>query len=737
MKKVVLTFALAISTMMVANAQAPKGFNYQGVARNASGTPVANTPIKLRLTVHDGTSTGTTMYQEYHDITTNTFGLYNVVVGKGNVLFGTFDILHWANDLATAPADAMYLQVEVDLTNTGSSYVSLGSSQLMSVPYAMFAANGPVGPAGPAGPTGPTGPTGPVGPAGPVGPMGPGSVTSITAGSGLLGGTITTSGTISMPSLGTAGTYGSSTDIPVITTDAQGRVTGVVTAPVAGDNWGLQAVITDPTLAGNGTPSSPLQIGPMGATSGQVLQYTGTTWAPASVSGTGTVTSINTSAPLTGGPITTSGTIGMATSGVAAGPYGSTSQIPNITVDVYGRVTAASNAYLTMSGDVTGPNNATVVAGIQGRSVAATAPTTGQTLVWSGAQWVPGASFASTGTTNYIPKFTSATSVANSNMYQDPTTKQIGVGTTAPTASLDVETKDDMTGNFVNNQTTVPSQSVLQALYSGGDASTGSTAIYGESIPDITVAQGTGVIGNGGTLGVFGVGQSIDPTATLQAIGVEGQTYSDNDYAAAVAGFADAFIGGPNHNYGVFATTDGSGAIEDYAGKFVGDVDVTGLLSKGGGSFKIDHPLDPANKFLYHSFVESPDMMNIYNGNATTDASGIATITLPSYFQALNKDFRYQLTVIGTFAQAIVSKEIASNQFEIKTSLPNVKVSWQVTGVRHDAFANAHRIVPEVDKKGNQIGKYIHPVELGKSKNDMMSVMKHNQQVQKKTAKNK
>jgi hypothetical protein len=92
-------------------------------------------------------------------------------------------------------------------------------------------------------------------------------------------------------------------------------------------------------------------------------------------------------------------------------------------------------------------------------------------------------------------------------------------------------------------------------------------------------------------------------------------------------------------------------------------------------------------------------------------------VDLPSYFGAENKDFKYQLTVIGQFAQAIIGKEISSNQFEIMTDKPNVKVSWQVTGVRQDAYANAHRIVPEVQKESKNIGRYLHPVELGKSKN--------------------
>jgi len=144
-----------------------------------------------------------------------------------------------------------------------------------------------------------------------------------------------------------------------------------------------------------------------------------------------------------------------------------------------------------------------------------------------------------------------------------------------------------------------------------------------------------------------------------------------------------------------------------------GKVDVIGTLSKGGGSFKIDHPLDPANKYLYHSFVESPDMKNIYDGTITTDGAGLATVTLPDWFEALNRDFRYQLTVIGQFAQAIVASEISGNQFSIRTDKPSVKVSWQVTGVRQDAFANANRIPVEVEKAPADRGRYLYPEVIG------------------------
>ena len=131
-------------------------------------------------------------------------------------------------------------------------------------------------------------------------------------------------------------------------------------------------------------------------------------------------------------------------------------------------------------------------------------------------------------------------------------------------------------------------------------------------------------------------------------------------------------------------------------------------ISKSAGSFKIDHPQDPYNKYLYHSFVESPDMMNVYNGNITTNQEGKAIVQLPDYFEALNKDYRYQLTVMGTFAQAIVAEEINNNSFAIMTDKPNIKVSWQVTGIRDDAYARENRIPVEVDKKEHEKGRLIY-----------------------------
>jgi len=129
-----------------------------------------------------------------------------------------------------------------------------------------------------------------------------------------------------------------------------------------------------------------------------------------------------------------------------------------------------------------------------------------------------------------------------------------------------------------------------------------------------------------------------------------------------------------------------------------GNARVGGTLFKGGGSFQIDHPVDPANKYLHHSFVESPDMMNIYNGIAALEANGEAVVELPDWFEALNRDFRYQLTCIGGFAPVYIAQKVANNRFKIAGGPPGLEVSWQVTGIRQDAWANARRIPVEEDK---------------------------------------
>jgi hypothetical protein len=220
-----------------------------------------------------------------------------------------------------------------------------------------------------------------------------------------------------------------------------------------------------------------------------------------------------------------------------------------------------------------------------------------------------------------------------------------------------------------------------------------------------------------------GTGYALTAVSNL-GTGIQGGGKIGGDFygSSAVGGYGlrgKAIVGvygesSASGGFGVWASSGGiAGNTALWANGysfFSGNVDVYGTLSKLGGTFKIDHPQDPANKFLYHSFVESPDMMNVYNGNITTDADGIAIVQLPGYFEAENIDYKYQLTIVGKqFAQAMVYDEIKSNKFTIKTDKPNIKVSWQVTGVRNDVYAQKNRVVPEVEKKGVDRGKYITP----------------------------
>ncbi len=193
--------------------------------------------------------------------------------------------------------------------------------------------------------------------------------------------------------------------------------------------------------------------------------------------------------------------------------------------------------------------------------------------------------------------------------------------------------------------------------------------------------------------------------------GIWGISASGDGVYGSASGSSYAGVFGDNvYGYGVYADGDMRCNYDLYVD---GDANITGYTWKGGGGFKIDHPLDPESKYLYHSFVESPDMMNVYNGNVMLDANGEATVELPDYFEAVNRDFRYQLTCIGGFAPIYVAEEISTNVFKIAGGNPGMKVSWQVTGIRKDAFAEADPIQAEVEKSDTERGKYLHPEAYG------------------------
>lgn len=152
-------------------------------------------------------------------------------------------------------------------------------------------------------------------------------------------------------------------------------------------------------------------------------------------------------------------------------------------------------------------------------------------------------------------------------------------------------------------------------------------------------------------------------------------------------------------------TSPGGSTIINSNANINGNTTASGSLTIGGNlnvngtkNFRIDHPDDPENKYLVHAAVESDQVLNQYSGNAITNENNTAIIILPDYVQKVNKNFRYQLTVIGDFAHAIVSKEVNNNQFEIKTDKPNIKVSWLIIGERNDKYMQEHPFEPVIFK---------------------------------------
>ncbi len=215
-------------------------------------------------------------------------------------------------------------------------------------------------------------------------------------------------------------------------------------------------------------------------------------------------------------------------------------------------------------------------------------------------------------------------------------------------------------------------------------------AIYGQY--EQATDFGIGGKFKGGYMGVWGVADGSG--GTLEHVGVLARATGSSGY-----------------NYGILAYASYGIA---YAGYFAGNVEVEGTLTADTKNFKIDHPLDPANKYLLHSSVESDEMANIYSGNVTLDAGGEARVELPDWFEALNGDFRYQLTAIGAPGPNLyVAEEISGNRFVLAGGEPGMKVSWQVTGIRHDPYSLEHRMTAVQDKPPQEVGKYRHPELYG------------------------
>jgi hypothetical protein len=234
-----------------------------------------------------------------------------------------------------------------------------------------------------------------------------------------------------------------------------------------------------------------------------------------------------------------------------------------------------------------------------------------------------------------------------------------------------------------------------------GTANAVTGTVYGVVGQNASVNGGAGVLGSSPFIGVR--------ADTPGKYGVYSESWGNTGYGVYAMAYGE-------NSVGVYGSTSGDGFAARFDGpvSITGHLHVTGQISKGSGSFKIDHPLDPENKYLSHAFVESPDMMNVYNGNATLDENGEAWVDLPDWFEAINRDFRYQLTPIGAPAPGLhIAEEVAENRFKIAGGPAGGKVSWMLTGIRHDPYAEMNRIPVEEDKPELERGSYLHPEAFG------------------------
>jgi hypothetical protein len=213
-------------------------------------------------------------------------------------------------------------------------------------------------------------------------------------------------------------------------------------------------------------------------------------------------------------------------------------------------------------------------------------------------------------------------------------------------------------------------------------------------------------------------------TDPVGGIGVLGQVGVSGGIGTGVRG---ENINASNAGNGVVGTTNGAGAgifgtetsanAASLAGRFDGNVQINGALTVTGTKtgFLIDDPSAPARRTLGHTPVESDSLTVTYSGNVRTNGRGRATVRLPAYAALIGEDWRYGLTPIGRFGQAIVAREVRRGAFVIRTEHPRTKVSWTVTGTRRDPYALNHPFVPSRPKRGADRGRYIHPAAYDKA----------------------
>ena len=732
MQKLILTISLLLTASII-YAQTPQAIKYQAVARGESGDVIADADVSFRFSIVEGSPNGPSIYLETHSVTSNEFGLVNLNVGRGNAVTGSFSDVEWETG-------SYFLKVELD-PDGGSSYNEMGTSELLTVPYAFHAGSADDVDDDDADPTNEL-------------------ITRLELiGAGL---EIEEGGQVQTVNLSS------------LINDADADPSNELISEFEFRNDSI--IITEAGV------ERAVEID--GFFSGEYEDLTGKPVFQDSINqyGFSGVYDSLSNLPNFQDSINTYG---------FDGDYNSLINQPDIvdSINTYGVITSTSfsndSLFITESGTTFDVDLSSLQGAPQDLELI------DDTLTITDHQ-----SATPIDLTPYRSKWNEN---ASGDLFSH---KNIGLGVETPQFKLhflDTLSSSQPVGAFFKtyiDDPPVPSRASTLEIESEGTTdnthvglrtrslginSSGinqairSDAFNGERNVGLHLRSGVNnTIGlnsrvNYGTYTEvansssqnFGSFNTITNATGAENVGVWGSAVQSGSAPSAsgliVSGYFQSGWDNSSPNYAVWAIASGGSSSENIgvlsqtdtsatatgvnlAGKFIGDVEltygnlnindgdvtidgdlnVTGNISKGSGTFRIDHPLDPTNKELVHSFVESPDMMNVYNGNIETDGDGYATVELPEYFEEVNKDFRYQLTVVGTFAQAIIKEKVRNNKFVIQTNEPNVEVSWQVTGIRNDPYARKNRIQPVKEKDRDMRGKYIHPsvYSINKQKNE-------------------
>jgi len=827
-------------------AQAPQGIKYQAVARDNSGSLYVNRQIAVRFTVVDSVAAGETLYVERQVLNTNDYGLFTASLGQGVVQQGVFATINWG-------INSKYLKVEFDPSG-GTNYFDMGTTQLLSVPYALYSEkSGTAGNSTDSQTLSISGNTLSITNGNSVTIPG-GSGSSYTAGAAidLTGNVITNTApdqTVAIIGTGqtvVSGTYPTFTvNSPAQNLSLNGNVLSIsngnsVTLPTTGGgsySAGTGINITGTTIS-NTAPDQTVTLTGAGITTiggtypnfmitssevPQVLSLSGTTLNLSNGGGSVVlpigadndptnelqILSLNGNTlalsngnsvilPSGGLPDADSDSTNELNTGVSLN--GTTLSVTDAggskTVDLSSLGNDAdsspTNEIQNLSSSVVGANVTVNISGGTGTSFSvndADSDTaneiqalslSGNTLSLSNGGGSVNLPAGSGGTLDQAYDFGGAgagrTITADAGAVEITTSSSNAAAFKVTHSNTGVAVQA-LSTNAANSFSTIQAETnsstgtvaaVIGSTTGGAYAIAGQvqssatafSAVYGSNL---RVSGGVGVEGTGFNgvagdgnstqgFGVFGENnlaasgtrtggtQLAAGVGSIGFVGVLGQT-AINDGAGVLGTNLGATRNGTFDNpgvegqgfTGVLGQTNtpnvGFGVLSGGDIGATGDIIAAGNVTAGGFKpFRIDYPLDPANKFLFHFAIESDEVLNLYRGTIPLDANGEAVIELPVYFESVNKNYSYQLTPIGASTPGLfVKSEIQNQQFIIAGGQPGQKISWQVTAERNDPYTANHpeKKLAIQDKAPHQVGKYVHPEEYGKTMEDAIISIKN------------